>query len=77
MIKWLRVEKGHYVSKHGRFQIKLEPGCNDAWTLTEYDPLMGGKKLPGCFVHYTLRGCKEEAQMRADNDNHRNNTFED
>lgn len=66
-LKWSRIGSSYH-SDNGRFTIKREPGTKDTWVLTE-------SGVKGCFMHWTLKGCKEEAELRiADGDN-RNMTF--
>ena len=68
-MKWSRIGSSYH-SDNGRFTIKREPGTKDTWILTE-------SSVKGCFIHWTLKGCKEEAELRLANDDHRNITFDD
>lgn len=68
-LKWSRIGSSYH-SDNGRFTIKREPGTTDTWVLTE-------SGVKGCYIHWTLKGCKEEAERRLANDNHCQLTFDD
>ncbi len=65
-LKWSRIGSSYH-SDNGKFTIKREPGTTDTWVLTE-------SGVNGCFIHWTLKGCKEEAESRYAG-NSRCNTF--